>query len=150
MKTKGPWSIEQIENFFHETEIPIRLGCNGGKGTPMLISLWFTSVKGRLWCATQENSRIVQLLRRDTRCAFEVSTENFPYRGVRGTGVASIYPERGKEFLQALITRYMGTSNTKLASFLLSRAQKEVAIEIQPETIVSWNFQGRMVSSSSH
>ncbi len=146
MKTKGPWSQAQIDEYFQTSQIPIRLGCNGGNGTPLLVSLWFTLLNGRLWCASQKNSRIVQKLRRDSRCAFEVSNENFPYKGVRGTGKANIIPELGKEFLERLIKRYLGSSNPALSTFLLSRSQHEVAIEIEPSTLMSWDFQNRMVS----
>jgi hypothetical protein len=110
----------------------------------VLASLWFVPEGGMLWCATQRTSSVVSLLNRDPRCAFEVSVETPPYRGVRGTGVATLHDDRGEEILRVLIGRYLGDEDSKLANFLLARVDRETAIAIEPHTLVSWDYQGRM------
>jgi hypothetical protein len=114
----------------------------------VLASLWFMPEEGRLWCATQRGASVASLLRRDPRCAFEVSVEKPPYRGVRGTGVATLQEARGEEILRSLIDRYLGDTDSKLASFLLGRAEQEVAIGIEPQTLVSWDYHERMGGAS--
>ena len=144
MKRKGPWSTDQIERFLRETRIPIRIACNGASGHPVLASLWFLPLDGMLWCATQRTARIVSILTRDSRCAFEVSVETPPYRGVRGPGLATLHDDRGEEILRTLIDRYLEDSRSRLASLLLARVEHETAIAIEPQTLVSWDYQERM------
>jgi hypothetical protein len=147
MKRKGPWSRQQIERFLEDVRIPVRLACNGSAGHPLLASLWFAPMDGLLWCATQRSASIASLIARDPRCAFEVSVETPPYRGVRGTGLATLHDDRGEEILRLLIDRYMGDATSKLASFLLARVEHETAIAIAPQTLTSWDYEERMGAS---
>ena len=144
MRQKGPWSTDQIQHFLQDVRIPLRIACNGASGFPVLASLWFVPEGGKLWCATQRGSSVVSLLSRDSRCAFEVSVETPPYRGVRGTGVATLHDDRGEEILRVLMERYLEDTDSKLASFLLARVEQETAIAIEPQTLVSWDYQERM------
>jgi hypothetical protein len=80
MSRKGRWSTERIERFLEEFRAPLRLACNGAAGHPVLASLWFVVLDGRLWCATQRPASVAAHLGRDPRCAFGASTEA-PYRG---------------------------------------------------------------------
>jgi hypothetical protein len=144
MRRKGPWSTEQTERFLEESRAPIRLACNGASGHPVLASPWFVPLDGELWCATQRTAKVVSHLSRDPRCAFEVSVESPPYRGVRGPGVATLDEHRGEEILRMLIERYLGDSTSRLAGFLLARVEHETAIAIEPQTLVSWDYWERM------
>ncbi len=144
MRRKGPWSQSQIERFSRETLVPMRVACNGASGHPVLASLWFVPMDGKLWCATQRSASVVSILRRDPRCAFEVSVETPPYRGIRGSGMATMHDDRGEPILRTLIDRYLGDSNAKLASHLLERVEQETAIAIEPKTLVSWDYTERM------
>ena len=144
MRRKGSWSAEEIERFLHDVRVPVRLACNGASGHPVMASLWFVPLDGRLWCATQSSAKIASILERDPRCGFEVSVEAPPYLGVRGTGLATLHPARGEEMLRVLIPRYLGSSRSKLASSLLARADRETAICIEPRTLLSWDYRDRM------
>ena len=144
MRQKGQWSTGQIHHFLRDVRIPVRIACNGASGYPVLASLWFVREGGKLWCATQRGASVVSLLIRDPRCAFEVSVEMPPYRGVRGKGVATLHDDRGEEILRALIERYLGGTESELASFLLARVDQETAIAIEPQTLVTWDYQARM------
>jgi hypothetical protein len=144
MQLKGPWSTDDIECFLMESRIPLRLACNGTLGHPVIASLWFLPMEGSLWCATQGTASVARLLRADSRCAFEVAAETMPYRGVRGRGLASLHEGRGEEVLRLLVERYLDGPASPLADWLLSRADDEVAIAVQPATFLSWDFQERM------
>lgn len=141
---KGPWSNHEIDVFLRETRIPMRVACNGGSGHPVLASLWFAPIEGRLWCATQRSASVATILARDPRCSFEISLESPPYRGVRGPGIATFHDDRGEEVLRMLMQRYLGGTNSRLASILLKRVDTETAIEIEPQALVSWDYQDRM------
>jgi hypothetical protein len=67
-----------------------------------------------------------------------------PYHGVRGRGVATLDPARGAEVLGLLVDRYLGTRESPFARWLLARASAEVAIRIEPSSLVSWDFSARM------
>ena len=84
----GPWSLDDVQHFLEQTAIPIRLASNG-RGFPLVQSQWFLYEDGALWCCAQADSVLAKRLTRDPRCAFEVSGDLPPYRGVRGTGHAS-------------------------------------------------------------
>ncbi len=144
MTPKGPWKLSEIDAFLGDARVPVRVAVNGASGHPVLASLWFTRREGRLWCATRRDAHIHQLLEKDPRCGFEVSVEAPPYRGVRGTAVATLDPSRGELVLRELIDRYLGDATSKLARQLLARAEDEVAIGLEPRTLVSWDFTERM------
>jgi nitroimidazol reductase NimA-like FMN-containing flavoprotein (pyridoxamine 5'-phosphate oxidase superfamily) len=144
MRRKGPWSPAEIEAFLRDARIPLRLACNGASGHPVLASLWYVPIGGKLWCATQRGASVVSLLQRDPRCSFEVSVETLPYSGVRGPAVVTLDHERGEEILRTLIDRYPPGPNSKLARLLLARVDQEVAIAIEPQRFVSWDFRHRM------
>jgi hypothetical protein len=144
VKRKGPWTPAQIDRFLTESRIPARVACNGSSGHPILGSLWFMHADGSLWCAMQRTASIVSALQRDPRCSFEVSLETPPYRGVRGAAMATLHEERGEEVLRMLIERYLADRPSQLASLLLARAESEIAIELQPRTMASWDYHARM------
>lgn len=144
MKSNGQWSQSGIQRFLDETRVPVRLACNGASGYPVLASLWYLPEDGRLWCATQRSANVASLLTRDSQCAFEVSVESLPYRGLRGQGLATLHDNRGGEILLKLIQRYLGNSKPQLARSLLARVATETAIAIEPKTLVSWDYTERM------
>lgn len=147
MQRKGPWDANEVEEFLARTRVPVRIACNGASGHPVIASLWFVSIEGKLWCATQESASIVKLLRRDNRCAFEVAEESSPYRGVRGQGLAALDEDRAESILRLLIQRYLDEPNTKLGQWLLERSEREVAIAIDPISLFTWDYSSRMRSS---
>jgi hypothetical protein len=144
MRQKGQWSTGQIHHFLRDVRIPVRIACNGASGCPVLASLWFVPEGDKLWCATQRTAKVAAHLSRDPRCAFEVSVESPPYRGVRGPAVATLHEHRGEEILRVLIDRYLEDSTSRLARFLLARVEHETAIAIEPQTLVSWDYRERM------
>ncbi len=143
----GPWGVDRVEEHFLGTAIPLRLACLRSNGWPLVLSLWYLYRNGVLWCATQANSGVARCIEHDGRCAFEIGPNSPPYRGVRGRGRAVIDQQRGREILRALIDRYLGSEDSSLARWLLSRADQEVAIRIADLRISSWDYTERMAGS---
>ena len=108
MTPTGPWSEAEIKKFLEDARVPVRLASNAPSGYPLLASLWFIPLEGSLWCATQRKAQIASQLADDPRCAFEISLESPPYRGVRGKATGIVHPSRGEEILRALLLRYLG------------------------------------------
>lgn len=147
VRIAGAWSTARIARFFDETVIPIRLACVTASGWPLVAAHWYIHRDGHLWCATQSDARVVQALRADARCAFEVASDQMPYRGVRGRGHAHIDPAAGEATLRALIDRYLGNDRSDFAAWLLRRVGTEVAIRIEPRRLRAWDYSRRMTSA---
>lgn len=140
----GPWSPTEVESWLHDTVIPLRLASAGKRG-PLVQSLWFDYVDGALWCATQTGSVLAKRIRREANIGWEVSRDEPPYRGVRGTGHASIVedPAQVETVLRRLVHRY-GQEGTPLADWLLGRLSSEVAIRVGDLRVSSWDYSPRM------
>lgn len=139
----GPWSAAAIAAFLDETAIPIRLA-SAGQHFPMVQSLWFLHEDGALWCCTQQDSVLAKRLRADRRCGFEVAGDQAPYRGVRGTGHATLLPHAAADILPRLVGRYVGSEPSSLGDWLMSRLDREVAIRLDGLTVTSWDYSARM------
>lgn len=138
----GPWTTEQITGFLRDAVIPIRLASSGTY--PLVQSLWFLHEDSALWMATQTDSVLAQRLRRDERVGFEVSADSPPYRGVRGTGHASIVDDGAAHLLPRLIDRYLGDAPSSLGSWLMSRLDSEIVVRVDQLAVSSWDYSPRM------
>ena len=142
----GPWSAAAVEDFLTDSVIPVRLASNG-REFPLVQSQWFLYEDGALWCCAQSDSVLVRRLRTDPRCAFEVSGDHPPYRGVRGNGEATLRADEAPRILPLLIERYLGQTPSPLADWLLSRLDVEVAVQIHGLVVTSWDYSARMTST---
>ena len=141
---KSDWEKDQIETFLLEAQVPVRLAFCDAYGHPRICSLWFKYENGMLWSASHRNAYLVRQLVNDNRVSFEVSTNDYPYKGVRGKAGVELSRERAGDVLGALIEKYLGDTNRELAEWLLSRADEEYAIKITPQSVNAWDFSGRM------
>jgi len=144
IRSTSAWSAAEISEFLLRTEIPLRLASLSGSGAPLLCSLWYFYDRGSIWCATQRSAKLVSLLERDQRCAFEIAGDQPPYRGVRGQGTATLSAADGGPALLRLIDRYLHGRDSGFAQWLIARQDEEVAIRIQPTWLTSWDFSQRM------
>lgn len=137
---------KEIEDYLNRVKIPLRLSITTESGWPIILSLWFTYTNdGKFLLATPKKAKVVSLLKKNTRCAFEISNENPPYCGVRGQAKARIIKSKGVEVLETLLQRYIRDGKeSPLGKRLLSREIQEVAIELTPINLYTWNFSDRM------
>lgn len=142
--SNSAWSAEQVEKYLQSTDIPLRLACNGKEGYPVLCSMWFQLTDNSLWCASHESSRIIAALQQNPKCAFEIASNDMPYRGVRGQADVELHRNGAADVLERLMARYLDEANASLASWLRSRADGEYAIEIQPRWVSAWDYRHRM------
>jgi nitroimidazol reductase NimA-like FMN-containing flavoprotein (pyridoxamine 5'-phosphate oxidase superfamily) len=114
-----------------------------------MLSLWFLYRDGAFWCATSATADVVDYLAADDHVAFEISTNEPPYKGVRGNGTASVEPDDQKALLRELLERYLGGTDSGLADRLLSPDREEVTIRIDPDRLYTWDFSDRMPAADS-
>ncbi|WP_254767663.1 pyridoxamine 5'-phosphate oxidase family protein [Salinilacihabitans rarus] len=147
MRVRGGLAREEVEAFLEATAVPVRVACRTPSGHLWMLSLWFLYRDGRLHCATSASADVVEYVESDPGVAFEVSTNEPPYRGVRGRGTAAVAPDEGKELLRALLERYLGGTDSPLADRLLAEGREEVRIAIDPDAVYGWDYSGRMRAS---
>jgi hypothetical protein len=86
----------------------------------------------------------VECILANPRCGFEIATNEPPYCGVRGQGVAAVSAVGAMDLLGNLFDRYLGSRETRLASWLLSRSNDEAKIELDIRWMTSWDYSRRM------
>lgn len=146
---RGVWSEPEVETFLQEMTIPIRVATQRPDGSLWLVALWYRYRDGMLECATGANADLVRFLRNEPAVAFDISTNDVPYRGIRGNGTAELAPDHDKAVLRALLERYLDGTDSPLAAWLLDDDRDEIRIRIEPRTIYSWDYSERMGEGSS-
>lgn len=141
---RGAWTENELETFLDESRIPIRLSVHRGDGSLWMVALWYRYRNGSFECATPANTALVEFLRGGSSVAFDVSTNDPPYRGVRGNGGAALSPDEDEETLRALIDRYLGEFDSPLAEWLLTDESGVIRIRIQPNELYTWDYSGRV------
>ncbi|WP_222916597.1 pyridoxamine 5'-phosphate oxidase family protein [Natrinema sp. SYSU A 869] len=145
---RGAWTGDDVEAFLQETTVPIRIATRRPDGSLWLVTLWYRYRDGALECATRANADVVRFLRNDPEIAFDISTNDIPYRGIRGNGTVEIEPD-GRPVLRDLVERYLGGTDSSLAEWLLDEDREEVGIRIEPREIYSWDYSERMGEGAS-
>ncbi len=148
MKLTGPWDRDRVDEFLEGARIPVRVGCRTPADEPWIVSLWF-AWDGAVHCATGADADLIAFLEHDARVSFDVSTNDPPYRGVRGRGTATVSPDEGKGQLRALFEKYLDGTDNELGRRLLRPEREEVHVRIDPDRIHTWDFTGRMPASST-
>lgn len=144
IEVKGPWDLARISAFLQQSTFPMRLACIGADGFPRVVSLWYGFDGKYLRGVTHRSSQLANLLRRSDRVGFEVAPNEPPYCGVRGQGIARLDADADGIVLGQMLERYLGDTTSKLANWLLSRAEDEVLITIEPKRLFSWDYRERM------
>lgn len=135
---------EQVTEYLTEATIPVRIACYRPEAGLWIVSLWEEYETGQLSCATGVESALAGFLRADEQVAVEVSENHPPYRGVRGSGTASLRPDEDKQLLRSLLERHLGGTDSDLAATLLDPSREEVRIDIDLEDGYTWDFSDRM------
>jgi len=145
---KGPWDRDQINSFLQHSTFPLRLACVAADGFPRVVSVWYGYDGERFCCVSHRSSQLVSLLQRSERVGFEIAPNEPPYCGVRGQGVARLDSDADGAVLGRMLARYLGGADSKLGNWLLSRAEDEVLITIEPLRLFSWDYRERMTQGS--
>ncbi|WP_416840342.1 pyridoxamine 5'-phosphate oxidase family protein [Haloferax sp. DFSO52] len=145
----GPWSRDRVDEFLTTTTVPVRVSCRTPTDDLWMLSLWYEwdPKLSELRCATSASADVVEFLNAHDDVAFEISTNDPPYRGVRGRGTATVEPDDEKRVLRRLIHRYLGDDDSALAQQLLSPERDEVRIRIHPTKLHTWDYASRMSQS---
>lgn len=139
----GSWTGEQVELFLAAALTPLRLSIVSRNG-PLIVPVWHEYRAGSFWSCSPSDSLLVSALHDEPGVAFDVSTNDLPYRGVRGRGIAHCAEAPDGQLLAGLIEKYLADTNNALAHWLLNRDGSESLIEVRIDWLTSWDFSERM------
>lgn len=123
---------------------PVRLAVIDDDGFPIVCSLWFIVDGEDILCASHASAKIIKVLKKNSNCAFEISVNEYPYKGVRGKAVAHLESDAEGVVLGKLLERYVGGSQPGLSKWLLSRSADEYTVRLKIKTMTTWNYSERM------
>jgi len=139
----GSWSGARIANFLEQARMPLRVSLNTNSGL-LIVPIWSEFRAGRFSSCSPKRSWLVKSLRENPEVAFDLSTNEIPYRGLRGRGIARCSDVADAQALENLLQRFTGGTANTLAESLLSRANEEAIIEIEITWLTSWDFSESM------
>jgi PPOX class probable F420-dependent enzyme len=142
----NPVTEAEVDRFL-ESKLNIQLATIDEDGYPIIQPVWFyyDSASDKIYTGTQKATRKVQNLKRNPdRVYFSIDDENFPYKGVKGRGVATISEDRDKnlKIVEKINLKYLGTLEHPLAKMLMDNTRNgtEVVVEITPKFFSAWDF----------
>jgi PPOX class probable F420-dependent enzyme len=138
---------EEEVNSFLETKHNLQLATIDEDGYPSIQPIWFLFDKesGKIYISTQKTTRKARnLYKNSDKIYFSIDDESFPYKGVKGRGVARISEDIdwNRPIIEKIIVKYLGTMENPLAQMILENAKKgiQVVIEITPKFFSAWDF----------
>jgi hypothetical protein len=88
--------------------------------------------------------KVQNIYRNPDKIYFSIDEKNFPYRGVKGRGLASISENIDKNIaiIEKINLKYFGTLEHPFAKMLMENAKNgtEIVIEIAPKFFSAWDF----------
>jgi nitroimidazol reductase NimA-like FMN-containing flavoprotein (pyridoxamine 5'-phosphate oxidase superfamily) len=136
---------EEVHKFL-ESKLLLQIGTIDDEGDPNIQPVWFDYDKYRdkLLIITPKASKKVRTLRSKPNVYFSIDDENFPYKGVKGKGTATIIedPERTVPLGEKINMKYLGTLDHPIPMMILDSAKKgnHVVVEISPKFFSTWDF----------
>jgi len=141
-----PRMNESEVNNFLESKLNLQLATIDAKGHPNIQPVWFDYEKEseRFHIMTSKSSSKVKSIRNKPDIYFSIDDENFPYKGVKGKGTATLIDNRSRvvEMAKKICLKYLGTLEHPTAKMLMEYAQngKEILVEINPKYFSAWDF----------
>ena len=139
---------EEIDRFL-ESKLMLQMSTIDEHGEPNIQPVWFYYDKNRekLLITTSKMSKKTQNLRNKPILYFSIDDENFPYKGVKGKGIATIIEDPNRNVAQGdrISMKYLGTLDHPIAKMISERSKKGevVVIEISPKFFSTWDY-GKM------
>jgi general stress protein 26 len=136
---------EEVDKFL-ETKLLLQIGTIDDEGDPNIQPMWFDYDEDRekILIITPKVAKKVENLRNKTNVYFSIDDENFPYKGVKGKGTATIIedPKRTVPYGEKISMKYLGTLDHPIPKMILDSARKgnHILVEISPKFFSSWDF----------
>jgi general stress protein 26 len=143
-------SERSIAKFLKESRSTLNLGTINSDGSPTIHPVWyyFDPETMKIYFYTEPAlKKAINIKERSGMVYFDVDSDRWPYKGVKGRGSAKIISTQNMavSFGKKILTRYVrkGTPLMKYAVDKI-RAGGYVIFEITPAYFTSWDF-GKLV-----
>jgi general stress protein 26 len=136
---------EEVDRFL-ENKLNLQLATIDEMDDPNIQPVWFNydKDKKKLFVMTPKMSKKIQNIRKKSNVYFSIDDDNFPYKGVKGKGVATILedPKTTMPTVEKINLKYLGILDHPLAKAIIKNARNgnEVLIEINPKFFSTWDF----------
>jgi general stress protein 26 len=141
-----PGLTKEEINKFLASKLMLQMSTIDEQGEPNIQPVWFSHDKNRekLLIITSKIAKKTQNLRNKPVLYFSIDDENFPYKGVKGKGLANIVedPDRTVPEGDKISMKYLGTLDHPIAKMITEHSKKgeNVLIEISPKFFSTWDF----------
>jgi len=141
-----PVTETEVSSFL-ESKLNIQIATIDEEGYPIIQPTWFIYDKDsdKIYTGSQKMTKKVQNIRKNPdKVYFSIDDENYPYKGVKGRGVARVSEDIQKNLpiIEKINIKYLGTLKHPLAKMLMENTRNgiEVVIEITPKFFSAWDF----------
>ena len=114
-------SKEEVDTFL-ENKLNLQLGSIDDDGDPNIQPVWFNYYNDRekSLIITPKTTKKIKNLRIKPNISFSIDDENFPHKGVKGKGIATIVDDQLELFQrQENIYKYLGTLDHPIPKMIL-------------------------------
>jgi general stress protein 26 len=132
-----PVTETEVINFLQQSKLNIQIATIDEEGYPMIQPVWFVYDKesnDKIYTGTSKMTKKVQNIKRNpNKIYFCIDEENYPYKGVKGRGVARISEDIQKNLsiMEKINVKYLGTLEQLLAKMLMENTRNGIEIVIE-------------------
>ena len=142
-------SERDARKFLTRSRSTLLLGTTDADGSPMIHPVWyyFDSTKTKLYFYTEPALKKAKNVKERSRIYFDVDSDKWPYKGVKGKGRAKLINENREalSFARKILARYVRKGQPMTQSVLEKvKAGGYVVFEITPAYFTSWDY-GKLV-----
>jgi nitroimidazol reductase NimA-like FMN-containing flavoprotein (pyridoxamine 5'-phosphate oxidase superfamily) len=138
-------SEDEARDFLTKSKSTLLLGTTNADGTPMIHPVWFyfDSTKTKLYFYTEPTLKKAANVTERNQIYFDVDSDVWPYKGVKGKGSAKIVAD-GQEalsFAALILDKYVKKERPMYQSVLERiKGGLYVVFEITPAYFTSWDY----------
>lgn len=145
-------SERDARRFLTQSRSTLILGTVDVDGSPMIHPVWyyFDTVRTRLYFYTEPALRKAANIKRRSQVYFDVDSDRWPYKGVKGRGSARVIAAQSESLSLAskILAKYVRKGHPMAKAVLGKvRAGGYVVFEITPAYFTSWDY-GKLVSQA--
>jgi nitroimidazol reductase NimA-like FMN-containing flavoprotein (pyridoxamine 5'-phosphate oxidase superfamily) len=142
-------SESEARRFLVQSKSTLLLGTTNDDGSPVIHPVWyyFDSARTKLYFYTEPALRKARNVKARPRIYFDVDSDLWPYKGVRGKGVARIVFSKQDALsrCEKILARYVKKGHPMVKSVLDKvKVGGYVIFEITPAYFTSWDY-GKLV-----
>jgi nitroimidazol reductase NimA-like FMN-containing flavoprotein (pyridoxamine 5'-phosphate oxidase superfamily) len=145
-------SEREVRRFLAQSKSTLLLGTTNADGTPMIHPVWyyFDSAKTKLYFYTEPALKKATNIKERSRVYFDVDSDVWPYKGVKGKGRARMITAKSEALSLAskILAKYV-RKGRPMTKAVLGKVETGgyVIFEITPAYFTSWDY-GKLASQS--